>query len=88
MNAPANTQTKKVSFGKAESYTQGWKGKTTRIDIRLGKEVVGEIVGRENAGIAGAMFWFVELKGARPEEVGSMRAAKAKARELLEPKEG
>jgi len=74
----------KISFSKAESYHQGWKGKTTRIDIRRGKEVVGEIVGRENAGIAGAMFWRVELKGQRGEEVGSMLAAKAKARELLE----
>jgi hypothetical protein len=75
----------KVTFGKAESYHQGWKGKTTRIDIRQGKEVVGEIIGRENAGIAGAMFWRVELKGQRGEEVASMKAAKVKARELLFP---
>jgi len=28
----------KISFSKAESYHQGWKGKTMRIDIRRGKD--------------------------------------------------
>lgn len=75
---------KKVSFGRPETYTQGWKGKTSRTDIKVNGEVVGEIVGKENIGIAGAMFWHVELKGRRPEECSSFKHARARAKELLE----
>jgi hypothetical protein len=73
-----------VTFTRPESYTQGWKGKTTRIDVLLDKVVVGEVVGRENASFAGVMMWHYELRDKRREDCDSMRDAKAKVRALLE----
>jgi hypothetical protein len=73
----------KITFGKTETYTQGWKGKTSKTDIKVNGKVVGEIVGTENIGIAGAMFWKVEVPGRRPQEAGSFKDAKLVAANLL-----
>jgi hypothetical protein len=73
-----------VTFSKPESYTCGWRGKTTHIEIRLDGKVVGAVIGRENAGMAGVMMWRVVLQGRREEPADSMSAAKVCARALLE----
>lgn len=74
----------KVAFSRPESYTSGWRGKTTRIEVRLDEKVVGEIIGRENAGMAGVMMWRVVLRGHREESADSMSSAKGRARAVLE----
>ena len=74
----------KVTFSRPESWTSGWKGKTTSIDVRLNGKVVGEVVGRENAGMAGVMMWGYELRDGRHKSCGSMIDAKGQVKTLLE----
>lgn len=73
-----------VSFSRPQPHTSGWKGKTSYVSVRLDGKLVGEIVGRENAGIAGWMEWTVELLGKPSTRAESLVDAKAKARTLLE----
>jgi len=77
-----------VTFGKAESYSSGWRGMQTRQDIRVGGVVVGEVVGAENTG--GSRFgkqWSLKLKDGRKVQAESYKDAKRKAIELLGPED-
>lgn len=78
----------KVAFRRTETWTSGWRGKQSSTDVLLNDSPVGVINGEEMAAIAGAMSYTLRLwqsdKPAVHEEHDSMRAAKARARALLD----
>lgn len=77
-------QTAKVSFSRAETFTQGWRGKQSRTTIYLNGAEVGEIRGEENAaGVTFGMWWRIHL-GITSVAADSYADAKAKARFYLE----
>jgi hypothetical protein len=71
-----------VSFRRTEAWHGGWRGKLSSTPVLLDGETVGEIAGHEDAAISGVMHYTLTLPGVR-ESADSLRAAKARARELL-----
>lgn len=72
---PASRNTR-MTLGQAESFTQGWKGKTTLVPIRIGAKEVGHIVGRESPGTPGWMMWSIQFPGKPKIDCPSLQEAR------------
>jgi hypothetical protein len=77
-----------ITFSRTETWASVWRGKSSSTDVLLDGEAVGAIDGAEGAAMSGSMSYTLLLwQAGRPAvhegRIESLRAAKARARELL-----